>query len=44
MRKAAVQRVQKHGGTVESGALVKADNTKVNSERLMQRDRTFVLN
>lgn len=30
MRKTAVQRVQKYGGTVESGALVKADNTKVN--------------
>ncbi|KAF8948057.1 hypothetical protein BGZ52_007216, partial [Haplosporangium bisporale] len=25
----AVQRVQKHGGTVESGALIKAENTKI---------------
>lgn len=31
MRKNAVQRVQKYGGTVESGALVKAENTKVNN-------------
>ncbi|KAG0352424.1 outer mitochondrial membrane transport complex protein-domain-containing protein [Gamsiella multidivaricata] len=29
MRKAAVQRVQKYGGTVESGALTHADNTKI---------------
>ncbi|KFH68880.1 hypothetical protein MVEG_05684 [Podila verticillata NRRL 6337] len=29
MRKTAVQRVQKHGGTVESGALIKAENTKI---------------
>ncbi|KAK3808705.1 MAG: outer mitochondrial membrane transport complex protein-domain-containing protein [Benniella sp.] len=29
MRKAAVQRVQKYGGTVDSGALVSAEHTKI---------------
>lgn len=34
LRKAAVQRVQKYGGSVESGALISAEHTKVKKKSI----------